>query len=222
MLISYRFLSCSTECSSQITPCCAVLRIFLGRESRRGLHRAVRTRFFQPFHVRTLHTGINHYTTMGYAKTALLFAIPYWVSWVLSELNAFWYLTFKKPIHISSVVTTGLFLAWPPRYRPLGDSTSCDFCLLKPGQQEFTFWFWLKTLSHLRRKAKFSPRSAITHQNQISALYWKFSILLSNSRHLQKAPQHQEQLFVEIYSTNWHYLITSRYFGGLDITRTMF
>lgn len=101
---------------------------------------------------------------MGYVKTALFFCNSLLGFLEIIWAECFWCLTFKTSIHISEVLTTQLFLGWPLRYRPLCDFISCDFHLLKPGQHEFTFWFCLKALSHLRMKAKFNPHSGITYQ----------------------------------------------------------
>lgn len=171
MLIFYRFLSCSTECSNQITPCCTVLRILLRRESKRGLHSwtAVRTCFFPVLlcessasrNYPACYNELCQNCSLFFCNSLLVFLDIIWA-------ECFWCLTFKKPICISAVLTTKCFPAWPLRHRPLQDFTSCDFHPLKPGQLEFTFWFWLKTLSHLRMKAKFSPHSSITFKPDLN------------------------------------------------------
>lgn len=85
MFISYRFLSCSTKCSNQITSCCAVLRILQGGRAREACAAA---RTFQFLYARALHKGINQHATTGYVKTALFLQfltgfIGYYLSWML-------------------------------------------------------------------------------------------------------------------------------------------
>lgn len=119
MLILYRFLTCFVQCSNRIPPCSDVLRILLGRESKRGLcsWTTVRTWYlFQSFYTRALHLGINQHATIGYGKTSALFLsqiftgfLKYYQSGMLLTSHY----TFEKPVCISAVITTELFIAWP-------------------------------------------------------------------------------------------------------------
>lgn len=169
MLILYRFLTCSVQCSNWIPPCSHVLRILLGRESKRGLcsWTTVRTWYlFQSFCTTALHLGINQHATIGYGKTSALFFEMnfYWISWILSEWNAF---DFSLHIQETCIYTcssnnwTFYFLAhsavmWERDH----GATSPAADLLKFGHHKFTFW--LMALSHLRMKVKFSPLFGIT------------------------------------------------------------
>lgn len=202
MLILYRFLTCSEQCSNWIPPCSEVLRILLGRESKRGLcsWTTVRTWYlFQSFYMTALHLGINQHATIGYGKTSALF-----LSWIFTGFLGYYqsgmlltsHYTFEKPVFIPAVLTTELFISWPilpscekeamVRFHPLQTFWSLG---ITNSLSDSGWWHWVIS------EWKWSSAHSLVSPAELALNPVLKNALLSNSRYLWKAPQLHEYFF---------------------------